>query len=168
MIGKLWARLARPTERKGFLRLGPLFTQDIVDTRDGKTFLRRYGLKITEGCRIYLHHMLGPDPGRDAHNHPFHAWFMCLKGGYVEERAIEVVYEDMNKWAHDYLKPMPSLLRTIRPGTINAIKETTFHTVKSLLGDTWTIGLVLGRLPSWGFYVPGRGVVDWREYHVSK
>ncbi len=103
---------------------------------------------------VYLHRFERPDNDRHLHNHPWPwAVSLVLAGGYTEVRRSTF-------WSTQY--------RQLRAGSLNFIGPNTFHTVSHLYGETWTLFVVGRKVQSWGFDVPGRGVVEWRQYHAER
>jgi len=99
---------------------------------------------------IYLHRFHRPDLDDAPHSHPWKwAFSIILAGGYWEARPIE----------HGATE-----LRPLRAGSTNFLRDDSFHLVTQLVGrETWTLFIVGPKTSSWGFLVPGRGVVPWRD-----
>lgn len=114
---------------------------------------KRYGL--------YLHRFMRPDDDEHLHSHPWdYAVSLVLAGGYTEERFPETcsVCDNPKDGKH-------RVRRVIRPGRLNILRGEAFHRVSELHGrETWTLFFVGPKRASWGFFVPGRGVVNWKEY----
>ncbi len=103
----------------------------------------------------YLHRFMRPDDDRELHSHPWKwAVSLVLAGGYTEER----------------LKSDGSVVKIRRrPFTLNFLGPNSFHRVDELHGkETWTLFVCGPKIGSWGFMVPGRGVVPWREFLTEK
>lgn len=130
---------------------------------DGKVYLERWGFELGKAGRfggIFLHHMTGPDPGLDMHDHPW--WFgsLVLKGGYGEARA------DVSggKWV------TPKLLqpRWRKRFSWATTPLHTAHTIVNLLHpNTWTLVIHGFRRRDWGFYTP-KGWVFHLDYDNSR
>ena len=125
---------------------------------DGKLYLSRFrvwgwmpGDERSYPFSIYLHRFHTPDYDPAPHNHPWEwAKSLILTGGYVEHR----------------LEPLTGLEACfeVRAPAINRISDDTFHVVEELLGtETWTLFIVGPKTGTWGFWVPGRGYVPWRQ-----
>ena len=124
---------------------------------DGEVYLERWGFELGKAGRwggIFVHHMTGPDPGKDLHDHPW--WFgsLILKGGYVEVRA-------------GTRRPKRRALNVRRRWSWQALRQDECHTIKRLNGDTWTLVIHGFRRSDWGFYTP-QGWVFHRDYDDSR
>lgn len=132
-----------------------------IPAEDGQVYLERYRVfgwmpgSNWSGPSLYLHRFRLPDQDTAPHNHPWPcAVSLVLAGGYTEER-LAYAYPDDNLHVQS---------RRLRPGHLNVIREGDYHRVAALHGaETWTLFLVWPRTRSWGFWVPGRGHVPWRE-----
>ena len=101
---------------------------------------------------LYLHRFFRGDSDEAPHSHPW-PWSVSLVlwGGYTEERLIEV----------DGIKYLKT--RRIWPLTLNVFRPGDYHRVVKLRGSqTWTLFLTGLKSESWGFWVFGRGHVEWR------
>jgi len=102
---------------------------------------------------LYLHRFLRGDSDDAPHSHPW-PWSVSLVlwGGYTEERLIEV----------NGIKYMKT--RRVWPLTLNVFRDGDYHRVVRLHGSqTWTLFLTGPKSSSWGFWVFGRGHVEWRQ-----
>lgn len=101
---------------------------------------------------LYLHHFIRGDSDDAPHSHPW-PWSLSfvLWGGYTEERLIEV----------DGLKFIKT--RRVWPFTFNVFRPGDYHRVVRLHGECWTLFLTGPKASSWGFWVFGRGHVEWRK-----
>lgn len=125
---------------------------------DGSLYLSRYrimgwmpGSTTKWPLSIYLHHFHRPDLDEAQHNHPWKWSFsLVLSGGYTETR-FDSIYNDT------------TYSRRLRPFRLNWISHATYHNVTALHGkQSWTLFFAGPKATSWGFYVPGRGHVEWR------
>lgn len=124
--------------------------RDII-TEDGALYLSRYrvlgwmpGSDWRWPFSVYLHRFHLPDQDEALHNHPWKwAVSLILTGEYLE------VQPDTWLWRE--------------PGSIRVIRDTDYHRVDRLRGETWTLFITGPKVKSWGFMVPGRGHVPWRE-----
>lgn len=139
----------------------------------GNEYLRRYtyrslgwfpGDKPTP-FSIYLHHFIRPDDDRELHSHPWKwAVSVTLAGGYVEER-FPTECDTCGHPQDGYHK----VTRRTRFLSVNFIRGTDYHRVASLHGkETWTLFIAGPKASSWGFWVPGRGHVEWRTFLTEK
>lgn len=103
---------------------------------------------------VYLHHFHRPDLDDAHHNHPW-SWAvsLILTGGYTEEVPLAELHG-----GHLVIGE-----RRLRPGRLNFLRSDSYHCVKELHGEVWTLFIVGPKAHSWGFWVPGRGHVPWRE-----
>lgn len=158
----------------------------------GKEYMRRYtygrlgwlpGDKPTP-VSVYLHHFIRPDEDRELHNHPWRwALSVTLAGGYTEQRFCksEEFVRVKTPFRHKeygcvvcgYMSFSPNVGKHIvnrrtRLFSVNFIRGTDYHRVAELHGETWTLFLAGPKTSSWGFWVPGKGHVPWREFLASK
>lgn len=112
----------------------------------------------------YLHHFLRPDGDRELHNHPWKwAVSVVLAGGYTEERFAYPELADTDKGMSMVVK------RRLRFLSINFLRGADYHRVAELHGkETWTLFIAGPKRTSWGFWVPGEGHVEWREFLTRK
>lgn len=130
---------------------GNLWTYTIFGF-DRAPYLTRTLMPRIAGHRLMLHRIWREDADRHCHNHPWKtARFLILSGGYVEERLVdgEIV------------------VRTLKPGDVNEINATTFHRVRTVFANTWTLGLIGERCQDWGFLVDGE-LVSYQTYFAAK
>jgi hypothetical protein len=112
------------------------------------------GIVWAPGWGYVLHHFHRGDEARELHNHP---WKWCvsviLSGGYREER----LERDWNQVQE----------RVLRPGSINVLRDTTFHRV-DLLDEKegcWTLFVHGPKNKGWGFLDRDtREFTDWRTF----
>lgn len=102
---------------------------------------------------IRLHKILRRDLDRDPHDHPWQARTIILRGGYVEERLVEVDlgvdhYKTFNRRSGD--------TATLTFGEYHRITMVT-------VGGVWTLFITWRKQDSWGFLVNG-AKVPWRDY----
>lgn len=119
---------------------------------DGSPYITRTLLPRVGEHRLMLHQIHRADADPYMHNHPWRtARFLILSGGYVEERLVdgEIV------------------ARAIAPGEWNEIDANTFHRVRTVWPDTWTLGVVGERCQDWGFLVDG-ALVKSADYFARK
>ena len=141
-------------------RFASLFPCREIRDLNGTLYLQRFrivgdmmGRHAWFPLTVYLHRFERPDHDRHLHNHPWPwAVSLVLAGGYDEVRQ-----GDQGKH-----------VRCLRAGDWNLLRANTFHTVAKLKGETWTLFIVGRKVQSWGFAVPGRGVVEWRQYHAER
>jgi hypothetical protein len=115
---------------------------------DDSLYLSRTILPRLFGVRPLLHRIWREDADRHMHNHPW-SWarFLIVSGGYVEERA--------------------SGTRIYGPGDVNRIDASTFHRVRTVWPNTWTLGIVGERVQDWGFLIDGE-VVPHKTYFARR
>ena len=124
-------------------------------------FLLPKKLQAWCGFGVYIQEFLSPDTDYALHDHPFR-WSMGipLVGGYEEERC-DSVSPNMMLYGSGYLE---TYAREVTRGCINRLDFRTFHRIDSLIGHrTITLFICGPRCQSWGFLVPGRGWVGYRE-----
>ena len=126
-----------------------------ITGEDGSLYLERYkvfgwmpGDKRKWPVSIYLHRFARPDNDPAPHCHPW-AWAisLILTGGYAEERLVNGETREVERG----------------PLSLALLRSNTFHNVAELRGETWTLFIVGPKTKSWGFMVPGRGYVPWRD-----
>jgi hypothetical protein len=119
---------------------------------DGSPYITRTLLPRVGERRLMLHQIHRADADPHPHNHPWRtARFLILSGGYVEERLVDGAMT----------------LRVLTPGDWNEIDATTFHRVKHVEPNTWTLGIVGERCQDWGFLVDGV-LMPSAEYFARK
>jgi hypothetical protein len=134
-------------------------------TSNGRFWLRRRGIDIRL-FGIYVHHLAGPDPGLDLHDHPWSAVTIFLTGGTRE------------RWAQTR-DPGREEIRTFKRGSIRRLRVTEAHTIVDVEPRTFTIVLRGPRRPTipvgndpkkaaaWGFYQPNdHGSFTWVPHTV--
>lgn len=130
---------------------------------DVKPYLERFYLTTRNGWTYYLHRMLGPDPDRDLHNHPWkHAYSRVLYGSYIERR-LDFGFQRRK------IEHIPAtVINSIRSyyyynavGANNVLGEYTWHTIVEVTGpETWTLFWHSDWFRPWGFltekgFMPG-------------
>lgn len=140
-----------------FLRwLATKLPHRLITCEDGTPYLSRYrvlgwmpGDKRRWPLSIYLHHFHRPDLDNALHNHPWRwAVSLVLAGAYLEELP----------WPRNW-----RFRRWRRAGSVVLLKSDSYHRIQRLEGEVWTLFIVGPKAQSWGFWVPGRGHVPWRE-----
>lgn len=132
-----------------------------IEAEDGQLYLERYRVfgwlpgSTWKGPSLYLHRFHLPDQDRALHNHPWPwAVSLVLAGGYIEERLLGL---------RTNAQPVTEY-RELRPGRLNVLSGVNaYHRITVLRGEVWTLFLTAPKGSSWGFLVPGRGHVEWRE-----
>ena len=106
---------------------------------------------------VYLHHFHRPDDDRELHNHPWPwAVSLVLAGGYDELRR------DCGEHEHVLRQ------RRYRAGSVNVLRADTFHRITALEGAPWTLFIVARKVQGWGYYMPDRGFIPWRQHEAEK
>jgi hypothetical protein len=118
---------------------------------EGSVYLRRRRIVQTPWFGVYHHRIFREDQDRHLHSHPWPFLSAVLTGGYREVVAMP---------AGDAVE---SVL-THRAGRIHRFPDGMVHKIVHVEPGTRTLVLVGRRRESWGFYVPGRGIVPWRTY----
>jgi hypothetical protein len=127
-----------------------------ICAEDGAVYMERYRVfgwmpgSKWRGPSLYLHRFRLPDQDLALHNHPWPlALSLILTGCYLEETDRE--------------HPGGSPRRHRGPGSLRLLTSRTYHRVDALIGETWTLFLVAPKSRSWGFWLPGRGHIEWRQ-----
>lgn len=118
----------------------------------GRLFLDRWGIE----CRwfgVFLHHIAGPDPGLDLHDHPWPLVSVILRGGYREDVA-------------DTREPWMMHGRTWHRGSVHRMPLTACHRITRVRPRTWTLVVRGRKARTWGFYLPDRWV-PWDVYDYA-
>ena len=154
---------------------GPLRRLTLRDA-DGRPFLERWALDLGI-AGVYLHHVTGPDPGLDLHDHPWAFVSLVLSGAYVDEscdvRAASAVageaaeQDNADRWSGFTTSPNRRGARRVwRAGTVHRVTRLTAHRIVSCTPGTWTV-IVRGRARQpWGFYTPA-GWIDADDYDYA-
>lgn len=119
----------------------------------GRVFLERWGLVHDRLGGFYLHHLTGPDPGMDLHDHPWAFVSVILKGGYTEQEIDTATAVDCAALAH----------RQWHWLSVHRMPLTSAHRITTVRPGTWTLVLREPTRRRWGFYMPS-GWVDWEQY----
>lgn len=176
-----------------------LLPKRVITRDDGDPYLERYylagdpsGLKyFPESERwlcwwqrpltwlpcIYLHRFVASDADEELHNHPWQAASLIVAGGYVEERREPPGAEggELQYWGSDVISGIrvPNawkvVARTFRPWTVNYLHANTYHRVRLLGDDCWSIIKIGEKVQSWGFWSPASGeFVHWRQHLANR
>lgn len=156
----IWLRLIQCIAR--------LFPKREIYAEDSKLYLERYRVfgwtegSTWRGPSLYLHRFCLPDQDVALHNHPWRrAFSLILAGGYDESRAER--RDSLRPYWPNYLDGFTYRERTLRAGNVNTIGPETYHRITALHGEVWTLFFVWPKSRSWGFWIPGRGHVGWKE-----
>lgn len=117
---------------------------------DRSLYLTRWWLVDTPIGGIALHRMDGPDARLTLHDHPFNAWIVVLRGGYIERRlrptVMRVEEQHEVRW-----------FNRLRPGVDR-------HAIRGLLRvPTWTLLLIGRKQTTWGFWEPLNEPDGWEH-----
>jgi hypothetical protein len=132
-----WIDLAHQSMQKGWFR-------EILGRNNDEIYLVRFWVNEpkanTKGSyssrnSLLLHHFLKPDDDKHLHNHPWAGRSTILSGGYVEETKAG--------------------LKTVKPFDSNMINADTYHCVKSIEPNTWSLVHTGDKEGEWGFLVDG-------------
>jgi len=104
--------------------------------------------KRPSGRACYIHHIVGPDWGRDPHDHPKTFVSIGLAGHYVEE-----VYFDPNQTVRSWQAPW---FRIFGHDFVHRITE----------ADAWTLIFTGREMFNWGFWLRKVGQVTWVRHDV--
>lgn len=109
---------------------------------EDRPYIERYFLYESNRHVYYLHRMLGPDPDRDLHNHPWrNAYSRVLFGSYIERR-LEFGFQ---KRKIQYIPA--NVINTVRGfyfynavSLHNTLGEYTWHSIVEIKEpETWTL-----------------------------
>ena len=92
----------------------------------------RWRLIHTPWFGIYLHKWIKPDPRKTFHNHPWPFLSIILSGAYLEKRI------NGERWVWWF----------------NLVRRKDFHTVTTILPNTWSLMLVGRDRGTWGYLDP--------------
>lgn len=130
-------------------------------------YLRRLYVFRCQKFGVMLHQIHREDWDRDGlHCHPWNFRAKILKGGYTEQvqTLSSISFEGLDECAPHVraLRPVHEL--TWRRGSWHKFGESDVHRISSV--QPGTISLVINgpKFRTWGFFVPSRGIVPWREY----
>jgi hypothetical protein len=109
---------------------------------------------------IYLHYFHRGDLDDALHSHPWAgSTSFILAGGYTEERINVPDEADPN-----CVSPEDLRVRRVRPFALNVFRRGDYHRIVELHGrEAWSLFVTGPKTGSWGFWVFGRGHVEWRE-----
>lgn len=104
---------------------------------------------------IRIHHILRRDEGRHAHDHPWDARTVILRGHYLESKVVGSEHHPLGEGRHIYAR---------LPGDTTPIRFGEFHHIEEVsVGGVWTMFITFKYRGTWGFLVNGKKV-PWREY----
>lgn len=123
-----------------------------INGPDGSPYLTRTLFPRVGDLRPVLHHIHRADGDRHLHNHPWEtASFLIVSGEYREERLTgEGIVES---W--------------LKPGDVNLLSWSHFHSIREIRGDVWTFGILGKRVQDWGFLVDDK-IIPHGEYAKQK
>lgn len=140
---------------------------------DGEPFLDRWGIVWDRLGGFYVHHIVGPDPGMDLHDHPWSFVTVVLRGGYFEHvlesrQAMESVAEVSRigrywGWREVIDVTKPNGIRTRRLPSVHRMPLHLAHRIVAVDRNTWTLVLRGPTRREWGFFPPYRWV-PWTKY----
>lgn len=139
----------------------------------GTLYLKRWALRPhrpsgENGWRVYLHRFLTGD-GDGHHNHPWRWSFsIVLWGSYTEERFdIRPERREIDPLDPAYTVA-PGLEKTLtetrRVRWFNWIPANRYHRIVELHGNVWTLFVCGPVAQGWGFWMPGRGHVPFKQH----
>lgn len=132
----------------------------------GKVFLDRWGIECW-WFGVFVHHIAGPDPGLDLHDHPWPFVSVILSGGYTEEVASAREAPMMAKIAERWPETCHhGFVRSWRAGSVHRMPLTDAHRITAVQRGTWTLVFRGRKARSWGFYQPD-GFVHWQAYDYA-
>lgn len=123
--------------------------------KHNELYLRRLYVLRTPWFGYMIHWIAREDWDRDAlHDHPWTFFRYILKGGYTESVAWAVSDTDLST---------PIDLEH-RACTFSKFPDGAFHRITSVKPGTVSIVFTGPKRNAWGFFVPGKGKVGWRDY----
>lgn len=141
--------------KKIFYKFLSILNKREIIREDGKKYLTRYYIfrkPVRWMPSIYIHHFHSGDSDLELHNHEWKiSASLILSGSYVEERRD----------SDDKIKT-----KIVSPGSLNIIKDSTFHRVDLITPEVWTL-FISGHKgkPSWGFWDRHTGkFTQWEEF----
>ncbi len=134
----------------------PRLLRRLTLNHDGRPFLDRWGLVWDRLGGFYIHHIAGPDPGLDLHDHPWSFVTVVLRGAYTDLQA------PINAWGSGHA---PARTHDWGRGRtrVHRMPLGVAHRIVAVEPGTWTL---VPRGPTrrvWGFFV-GNQRVPWTEY----
>ena len=138
---------------------------------DDRPYIERFYLGERNGWTCYLHRMLGPDPDRDLHNHPWqNAYSRVLYGSYIERR-LEFGFQ---KRKIEYIPA--NVINNVRGfyyynavSNKNTLGEYTWHTIVEIAKpETWTLFWHSPWYRQWGFLTEQGFKVNKEKIDVTK
>lgn len=147
------------------------FRRRLTLTHDGRRFLDRWGLVHDRIGGFYLHHISGPDPGMDLHDHPWSFISIVLSGGYFDKQAQ--IHADGSRhepaqgnywgWRQIVDVTRPDGIRRRWLPSVHRMPLDVAHRIVAADRGTWTLVLRGPTRRVWGFFPPG-GRVPFTEY----
>lgn len=135
-------------------------------------YMHRYWLikpsRWTLGMGVRLHHILRSDLDRDLHTHPWWCVSLILRGCYTEVMPASLDKGGLLGGYANLSEPWRYALR--KPGHIVVRSRHSRHKLFLFRGTVWSLFIHGRDHGSWGYHVPGVGLVDRRDYdaHSSR
>lgn len=159
LLDRLNGRL-RALPHNGFNQRWGIGTTMTLKNSDGDVYLFRRRVFQTPWLALYVHDIHEPDEIVSVgHSHPFGFLSLIVRGGYVEhvwhtDGDTRVLREENREHGRGGINLFPRGARMA-------------HSITSVRPYTKTLVLAGPRKDSWGWFVPGRGVVHWSTYLVE-
>lgn len=135
-------------------RMKPRWWRRLSLIHADKTFLDRWGIDLGP-VGVYVHHIAGPDPGLDLHDHPWPFVSLILRGGYSEQVA-------------DTREPWLWRRRRWERWSVHRMPFTVCHRIFDADPGTWTLIVRGPKSRTWGFYLSDEPRwVPWDQYDYA-
>jgi hypothetical protein len=132
----------------------------VIRNRFGVPYLERLRIVETPWFGVYLHHIKGPDPQPDPHDHPWTFISLVLAGSYTEQVWQRVGGIQTRTYVRRWL-----------PLTVHRMRGSIKYAHRITTCDPHTLTLILRgpRRREWGFWdIAEDGKADgwthWKEY----
>lgn len=159
---------AKPYLTRGYLLGGPRSPEG----EDGRLMLWK-----RRPFNVFLHRFHMSDDADALHNHPCKWSFsIILLGGYVEERRVSKlasgqgcicnIVDIQRSLHHDHHDAKYHVVRrTLKPGSLNVIRDSDYHRVDLLDDECWTLFFAGPKVASWSFWDRATGeTTKWWEF----
>lgn len=135
-----------------------LWKRMVIRNRFGVPYLERLRIIDTPWFGVYVHHIKGPDPQPDPHDHPWNFTSIVLAGGYTEQVWRR---ENLNLWrVYSRRWNCLSVHKMRAEGMAHRIMECEPHTLSLIVRGR--------RRREWGFWTinneSAEGWTHWKDY----
>lgn len=120
---------------------------------DGPYLTRYYLRDEADGGKVVIHQFHRSDEDEELHSHPWEGESLILLGSYDEERR----------------GPNHTVFKSFHPGDVNVLTANTYHRIKLMTSEVWTLFRAGRKVQDWGFWnKQTQKETPWREFLHQK